>query len=103
MLVVLFLCRIHGSRCDWPRNPRRVSRAVGLFGRLRALQLLNLVLLALNLPLLLLQPRLSLRLFDFPVLHRITDQCAAEQAQTTADGRTGAGVAGERANYRAGG
>lgn len=64
------------------------------------LERLDLVLLALNLALLLLNLRLSLSLLGFPILHRIANQGPAEQAQTTSDGRSGAGIAGEGANYR---
>ena len=66
------------------------------------LERLDLVLLALNLALLLLNLRLSLSLFGLPILHRIANQGAAEQAQTAPDGRSGAGIAGEGADYRTG-
>jgi hypothetical protein len=66
------------------------------------LERLDLVLLALNLALLLLNLRLGLSLFGLPILHRIANQSAAEQAQTTPDGRSGAGIAREGADYRTG-
>ena len=57
------------------------------------LQRLDSILLALNLALLLLNLRLSLGLFVLPVLHRVANERAAEQAEATADRRTGARIA----------
>jgi len=61
----------------------------------------DLVLLALNLALLLLDLRLGLSLFVLAILHRIADKRPADQTEATSDRRARAGIACERPDNRA--
>jgi hypothetical protein len=45
---------------------------------------------------------LRLSLLDLPILHRVANQCAAEQAHAGADRSAGAWIAGDGADYSTG-
>ena len=63
------------------------------------LQSLDLVLLTLNLELLLLELLLRLSLLNLPILHRVANQGAADQAQASANRSASAWIAGDGADY----
>src|ERR1700735_2372771 len=67
-----------------------------------ALQLLNLLLLIFNLPLLIVDLRLSLSLLILPVLHLVADCVSSQRADTAADCRARQRVAYRSADDRAG-